>query len=107
MLTSKPDGPTWQVLCYLFIALIPIAYYVVIPCWYPMKWRERFQFWIGCPIYVICGPFMNILVLMYACYYMDSFGWGKTRQVITEDDLLSEAKESSSGKEPQPHAKLD
>jgi hypothetical protein len=45
-------------------------------------------------MYMFCGPFLNISVLIYACIYMDSFGWGKTRKVITEgeDEDLSQPK---------------
>lgn len=37
-------------------------------------------------MYMFCGPFLNISVLLYACWYMDSFGWGKTRKVIAESE---------------------
>lgn len=37
-------------------------------------------------MYMFCGPFLNISVLLYACWYMDSFGWGKTRKVIAEGE---------------------
>ena len=37
-------------------------------------------------MYIFCGPFINIFVLIYACIYMDSFGWGKTRKVVKEKD---------------------
>lgn len=36
-------------------------------------------------MYIFCGPFLNIAVLLYASFYMDSFGWGKTRKVISEE----------------------
>lgn len=37
-------------------------------------------------MYMFCGPFLNISVLLYACWYMDSFGWGKTRKVVAESE---------------------
>jgi hypothetical protein len=41
---------------------------------------------MGCCIYVTCGPFINIIVLLYAVFNVDSFGWGKTRKVISVVD---------------------
>lgn len=35
-------------------------------------------------MYICGGPFINIMVLFYALYYVDSFGWGKTRKVIAD-----------------------
>ena len=46
-------------------------------------------------MYVFCGPFINITVLLYASYHMDSFGWGKTRQVVAEDPATVTDKASS------------
>jgi hypothetical protein len=40
-------------------------------------------------VYLIVGPFVNIAVLLYALYFMDNFGWGKTRQVISEDTTIN------------------
>lgn len=67
--------------------LLPICYYMCIPLWITKSWRERFQFWAGCVCYIFCGPFINIAVLLYAFWNMDSFGWGKTRKVISSDEL--------------------
>ena len=53
--------------------------------WLPRNWLERRQFLLGLAIFVTCGPFINISVSTYAIFNMDSFGWGKTRQVIAED----------------------
>lgn len=65
---------------------IPIAYYIFIPLWLTKVWMTRVQFWAGLCLFVLCGPFINIAVLLYASFYMDSFGWGKTRKVITETE---------------------
>ena len=46
-------------------------------------------------MYVFCGPFINITVLLYASYYMDSFGWGKTRRIIAQDPAKVTEKSSS------------
>ncbi|RMZ42118.1 hypothetical protein AFCA_006821 [Aspergillus flavus] len=76
----------WIIFCFIAIALIPIVYYLLIPFWHIKQWHDASRFWIGCLIYIICGPFVNIAILLYSCYYLDSFGWGKTRQVVAEDN---------------------
>lgn len=72
-------------MCFVSVMLIPLVYYLCIPLWLCKAWRDRFQFWAGCALYTFCGPFINISVLLYSCWNMDSFGWGKTRKVIAED----------------------
>lgn len=66
--------------------LVPIIYYLLIPVWLCKRWTERCQFWAGCAVYVFLGPFLNISVLIYAVWNMDSFGWGKTRKVLSESE---------------------
>lgn len=74
-------------MCFVSVMLVPIVYYLFIPMWLCNAWRDRFQFWAGCALYTFCGPFINISVLLYSCWNMDSFGWGKTRKVIAEDPV--------------------
>lgn len=69
--------------------LIPLSYYLAIAIWLPRTAMERTQYLAGCACYVLCGPFINIAVLLYAVWNMDSFGWGKTRKVISEDTTTS------------------
>jgi chitin synthase len=76
----------WIIMCFVSVMLIPIVYYLFIPVWLTKSWVVRFQFWAGLAMYIFCGPFLNIAVLLYASFYMDSFGWGKTRKVISEDE---------------------
>ena len=73
-------------MAFVSVMLVPVVYYWCIPLWLCSKWLDRVQFWLGCLMYMFCGPFLNISVLIYACIYMDSFGWGKTRKVITEGE---------------------
>lgn len=73
-------------MAFVSVMLVPIAYYLLIPTWLHRSWLPRFQFWGGVAVYIFCGPFINIFVLVYATIYMDSFGWGKTRKVIKEKD---------------------
>jgi chitin synthase len=65
--------------------IIPLIYYVCIVIWIPRGILARVQYLVGCVIYIFCGPFINICILLYACYHMDSFDWGKTRKVCTEE----------------------
>lgn len=73
-------------MAFVSVMLVPVVYYLCIPLWLCSKWIDRVQFWLGCLMYMFCGPFLNISVLLYACWYMDSFGWGKTRKVVTESE---------------------
>jgi chitin synthase len=65
--------------------IIPLIYYIGMAIWLPRHAIERAQYLLGLAMFTICGPFINITVLLYAVYFMDSFGWGKTRQVVTEE----------------------
>ena len=76
-------------MCFVSVMLVPIVYYFIIPIWLTKAWVSRVQFWAGLFMYIFCGPFLNIAVLLYASFYMDSFGWGKTRKVIVEDESES------------------
>jgi len=90
---SAPGVPVAIIMAFVSVMLIPVCYYLCIPLWITKSWRERFQFWMGCACYIFCGPFINIAVLLYAVWNMDSFGWGKTRKVISTDES-SEGSES-------------
>jgi chitin synthase len=72
-------------MAFVSVMLVPILYYLVIPLWITSSWMERIQFWLGLILYVFCGPFICIAVLIYALWNMDSFGWGKTRKVVSTD----------------------
>jgi hypothetical protein len=65
--------------------IVPLIYYIVMAIWLPRNAIERTQYLLGLAMFTICEPFINISVLLYAVFYMDSFGWGKTRQVVTEE----------------------
>jgi chitin synthase len=76
--------------------VIPVVYYIIIPVWFCKNFKEMCQFWAGLMIYIFFGPFCRIIVLCYSVKNIDSFGWGKTRQVIAEDndDLGAKADKS-------------
>ncbi|KAF2225412.1 chitin synthase-domain-containing protein [Elsinoe ampelina] len=85
--------PGWIIACFVSVMAIPIVYYLCIPAWLHTRWKERVLFWVGCATYVFVGPFINISVLVYAVFYMDSFGWGKTRKVVSHDaDAIEDEK---------------
>jgi chitin synthase len=66
--------------------LIPIVYYLLLTAWLPRTLLERVQFLVGLAGFVVFGPVINISVMFYAVWNMDSFGWGKTRRVMEDDD---------------------
>jgi chitin synthase len=67
--------------------LIPLIYYICIVIWIPLGILARLQYLAGCVLYIFCGPFINILILFYASYHMDSFEWGKTRRICAEESI--------------------
>ncbi|RJE26484.1 Chitin synthase [Aspergillus sclerotialis] len=76
------DG--WVILCFASIIIVPVLYYIGIIVWLPRGFREKLQYAVGCLCYIVGGPFINVAVLFYSVYFVDSFGWGKTRKVATE-----------------------
>ncbi|KAL0257938.1 hypothetical protein SLS55_007106 [Diplodia seriata] len=82
--------PWFIILAFAAVMLTPLTYYLCIAIWLPRTALERAQYLAGCALYTFCGPFINISVLFYAVWNMDSFGWGKTRKVISTDDSSDE-----------------
>ncbi|KAI8960170.1 glycosyltransferase family 2 protein [Daldinia sp. FL1419] len=74
----------WIIMVFASIMIIPLCYYVGLAVWLCQNSLERRQYLLGLAIFTTCGPFINICVTLYACIYMDNFGWGKTRKVIAE-----------------------
>lgn len=72
-------------MCFVSVMLIPITYYLLMTLWLPRTMLEKTQFLLGLVEFVIFGPFINISVMIYAVWNMNSFGWGKTRRIITDD----------------------
>lgn len=54
---------------------------LAVPLWCRLTWGERWRYWVGYVGYVVAGPLMGVMVLGYSMYWMDDFGWGKTRAV--------------------------
>ncbi|KAI1326660.1 chitin synthase-domain-containing protein [Xylariaceae sp. FL0255] len=85
----------WKTLLLVGIMLIPYLYYLSMAVWMCRNALERTQFMLGLLIFTIIGPIINILIMVYAIYCMDNFGWGKTRKIVANDDeKICEAEES-------------
>ncbi|KAF4982656.1 hypothetical protein FZEAL_1763 [Fusarium zealandicum] len=84
MIFAFMHQPAWLIMCFAGIMIIPLLYYISLATWLPTTMVERAQFLFGLLIFVVCGPFLNICVMLFAVFNLDQFGWGKTRQVITE-----------------------
>ncbi|KAJ4260592.1 hypothetical protein NW762_007335 [Fusarium torreyae] len=84
MIVAFMHQPYWIILAFAGVMLIPLIYYVIMSIWLPQSMLERFQYLLGLSIFVVLGPFLNIAVMVFAVFNMDSFGWGKTRKVIAE-----------------------
>ncbi|KAF4119727.1 chitin synthase [Geosmithia morbida] len=85
MIVAFISQPWWIILAFASIMIIPLTYYIIMALWLPSNTRESFQYLAGLAIFTVCGPFLNLAVLVFSVHNMDSFGWGKTRVVITED----------------------
>lgn len=85
MIVAFISQPWWIILAFASVMIIPLIYYVIIATWLPQSLRESMQYLCGLGIFVLCGPFLNIFVMLFAVRNMDSFGWGKTRLVIADD----------------------
>ncbi|KAF5984138.1 chitin synthase [Fusarium coicis] len=102
MIVAFMHQPWWIIMAFAGIMIVPLIYYVIMAVWLPQSMLERFQYLFGLFIFVVLGPFLNIAVMVFAVLNMDSFGWGKTRKVITEtpEDQVQEKQRlegSSSG----------
>ena len=96
MIVAFMHQPIWIIMIFVGVMLIPLVYYIIMVTWLPRSMRERVQFLLGLVIFVFGGPFLNITVMLFAVYNMDSFGWGKTRQVIA-DDAVEEKSSPNAG----------
>jgi chitin synthase len=75
---------------YLSIPMfIPLLYCILIPIW--LKSDDNLNYIIGYLLYFIIGMFVNVFVHIYSIWNMDSFNWGKTREVketkMTETEM--------------------
>ncbi|KAL2206238.1 hypothetical protein CC79DRAFT_1274180 [Sarocladium strictum] len=95
MIVAFMHQPIWIIMCFVGVMLIPISYYIFMAVWLPRSIKERAQYLAGLSLFVFCGPFLNITVMVFAVFNMDSFGWGKTRKVIEDNESEKNAGGSS------------
>ncbi|KAF2273519.1 uncharacterized protein EI97DRAFT_383471 [Westerdykella ornata] len=77
--------PWYWTVGFLGGVLVPYIYMVTLVFWMPKTGKARCQYLVGLVIYIFTGPFLTIFVLLYTTWHLDSFGWGKTRKVISEE----------------------
>lgn len=70
-------------ICVLFFRYI---YSFCIGFWLPRNNLERFQYFVGFFVHLCTAPFMNMVILFYSLLHSDDFKWGKTREVITDNN---------------------
>lgn len=85
MIYAFMHQPFWVIMIFASIMIVPLCWYIGLAVWLCRTPLERVRYLMGLCIFTTCGPFINICVTAYACYFMDEFGWGKTRKVITEE----------------------
>jgi chitin synthase len=85
MIVAFMTQPWWIIMAFAGVMVIPILYYIAMAIWLPRTMRERIQFLLGLFMFVIIGPFLNITIMIFAVLNMDSFGWGKTRLVVSDE----------------------
>ncbi|CAG9993575.1 unnamed protein product [Clonostachys byssicola] len=86
MVVAFMSQPWWIILAFASVMIVPLCYYLVMTLWLPRSLKEKMQYLAGLFIFVVFGPFVNITVLLFAVWNMDSFGWGKTRMVVADDN---------------------
>jgi chitin synthase len=90
MINAFLHQPLWVIMAFASIMFVPLTYYVIVAIWLPRSTLERCQYLLGLLMFTTCGPFINISVSLYAIAFMDNFGWGKTRKVVSEDNEKAE-----------------
>lgn len=78
------DVEWWIILSFSSVMIFPVIYYACIVFWIPRTALQRIQYLLGLFIYLVTGPVINIIVLVYSLWNLENFGWGKTRKVVTD-----------------------
>lgn len=78
--------PYTLILAFAAVMMCPLVYYLAITVWQPRGVKDRVRYLLGLLMYFFLGPFLNIIVLMYALWGIDDFTWGKTRKVLQVDE---------------------
>jgi chitin synthase len=85
MVVAFLTQPYWIILAFVGVMIVPVLYYIGMAAWLVRGNLQRLQYLLGLFVFIVAGPFVNIAVLLYAVWNMDSFGWGKTRKVLADD----------------------
>lgn len=59
---------------------------------------------LGLLLYFFIGPFLNVMVLVYALWSIDNFAWGKTRKVVEPIEGTDNEKSEVTAKKPSRNA---
>jgi hypothetical protein len=54
--------------------------------WIPRSRRDKLQYLAGLAIHVGWSPILTQIVLFYSLFHSDDFKWGKTREVVEDDE---------------------
>lgn len=95
MIVAFMSQPWWIIMAFAGVMIIPLAYYIIMAFWLPRTFKDSMQYLVGLFLFVVSGPFLNITVMLFACYNMDSFGWGKTRLVVSDETKTGMSEKSA------------
>ncbi|KAL6884845.1 chitin synthase domain-containing protein [Trichoderma longibrachiatum] len=75
----------------VFVGLLSVLfaryfYSFCVGFWLPRNMTERAQYFVGFFLHFLLSPFMNIIIMIYSLFNSDDFKWGKTREVVGEED---------------------
>ncbi|TFA98044.1 Chitin synthase 8 [Trichoderma ghanense] len=75
----------------VFVGLLSVLfaryfYSFCVGFWLPRNMMERAQYFVGFFLHFLLSPMMNIIILVYSLFNSDDFKWGKTREVVGEED---------------------
>ncbi|KAH9877748.1 hypothetical protein J1614_002965 [Plenodomus biglobosus] len=79
------NAPWYATVGILSGVIIQYMYMFALAFWMPKTRKAKWQYIVGLVVYIFTGPFLTLYVLFYTTWHMDSFGWGKTRKVISEE----------------------
>ncbi|PTB66156.1 glycosyltransferase family 2 protein [Trichoderma citrinoviride] len=75
----------------VFVGLLSVLfaryfYSFCVGFWLPRNMMERTQYFVGFFLHFLLSPVINIVIMVYSLFNSDDFKWGKTREVVGEDD---------------------
>jgi chitin synthase len=99
-LHSLVTAPSWLMLYLSTLVLIPLGYSVLIPfCIKPLPCQTALYFYC-CRLFFLCfHALLNLCVFLYALACMDVFTWGKTREIVEDEEQKKEEEKEEEEKE--------